>query len=172
LEPSAWDAFVDAHPQGWVWHTSYWLDYLKARPSGCHDASHAVVDAYGVAAIVPALLPVPPDDPLPPFLSLKQPAAGYPTGPGLPARFMPQQERTRYGFETSVIDLAIPALWANVRKSYHAIIHRAEERLTVHCCNTVDPLRALYKERADLKQITDDQWVMLQLLVTAGHLRI
>jgi len=158
-----WDAFVEAHPDGWVWHLSAWLSYLKA--AGREDASVARLDGAGeVIGICPALLPVPPDDPLPVALG-----EGWVTD--WPTRGQPQQKGRAPGFATRVIDLSLPEadLWRGIRRSYHSPIHRAEERYTVALVPLND-LASLYCQQPDLPQIAPAQWDCLQRIENDGRL--
>ena len=168
LAPAVWDAYVEAHPQGWVWHLSSWLDYLKA--GGREDASVARLDGVGAGAVIgicPALLPVPADDPLPEAL-------GDDWVTDWPTRSQPQPEGRAHGFATRVIDLSLSEadLWRGIRRSYHALIHRAEERYTVRLEPNLDGLALLYRQRHDLPQISDAQWACLTRIQRDGRLRV
>jgi len=162
LAPAVWDAYVETHPQGWVWHLSSWLDYLKA--AGREDASVARQDGAGtIIGICPALLPVPPDDPLPVALG-----EGWVTD--WPTRGQPQPEGRAPGFARRVIDLSLPEadLWRGIRRSYHSPIHRAEEQYQVGLLYWLD-LCDLYLEQPELPQIMPAQWECIGRIYNTGR---
>lgn len=168
VDSGEWDAFVASRPEGWIWHLSPWLDYLAAAP-GRVDESYALIKHTGdIYALCPAVLPVPPDDPLPMPLRLDPSALPWPT------RGQPQRARPDTGFATRVLDLSLPvdALWANLRRSSHALIHRAEEGYAVRPAETLDGLASLYRQRPDLPQITEEQWACLRRLHKADRLQV
>lgn len=165
--PEGWDAFVEAHDRGWVWHLSAWLDYLVA--SGRKDESLVALDSGGaIVGIMPALLPQSEGDPLPEPLGCFGPGTVY------AYRGQPTKTLTASGFITRVIDLSRgpTQLWTDLRKSSHALIHRADEEMTFDCDGRLDPLRACYARRPDLPQLADGQWECLQRLVDLGVLRV
>lgn len=162
-----WDAFVADHRGGWVWHLSSWIAYLKA--SGRTDQSYAIVTDGEIEAICPVLLPCTADDPLPTPLGMSWDAVSWPVR-GQPIR----QQPANGGFQTRVIDLSLDeaALWANLRRSSHSPIRRAEEAYTVRVAPTVDGLALLYRQRPDLPQIGEAQWACLDRLQRAGLMRV
>lgn len=164
--PEGWDAFVEAHDRGWVWHLSAWLDYLVA--SGRKDESYAVMDGSRIVGLCPVCLPVPTDDPLPAPIGINTALISWPT------RGQPQRERTPNGFETRVIDLSLneTALWTGLRRSSHALIHRAEETYAVTLASSLDGLASLYAGRPDLPQLNMGQWECLGRLHESGVLRV
>lgn len=167
-----WDAFVERNPLGWIWHLSPWLEYLEA--GGRRDDSVAVKREGHVLGIDPRLMPVLETDPLPLPLGL---AGGHATGEPARRRSLPAQERTPGGFETLVIDLSrpMPDLWRDVRRSYHALIHRAAERYTVTWLPGfvgTGAMRLIYRRCVDLPQLADDQWRCLDQLARSGLLRL
>ncbi len=181
VDPDGWDAFVAAHPAGWVWQRSAWLDYLAL---GRTDASVAVVDALGgLHAVVPAIQPADSHDPQPvplwtPFGLFEAHAAMHAAqaaDPALRWRGQPvpvgPEGTAGDGFYTRVVDLARPEAerWRDVRRSYHALIHRAEERTTVQLV-PVAALAELYRLRPDLPQLPAAAWPCLQRLVVDGRL--
>jgi hypothetical protein len=159
-----WDAFVTDDPAGWVWHLNDWCDYLAA--SGREDRSHAQLLDGRIVGLCPALFPVPPDDPLP--VPLGEVPSGY-----WSTRSQPHPERTGPGFATCVLDLSLSHadLWRGIRRSYHALIHRAEERYTVGllCWRA---LADLYEQQPDLPQITPAQWACIARIYDAGRFLI
>lgn len=117
-------------------------------------------------AVCPLLTPVPADDPLPGPLDTVWPI-------GHPVRYQPRPTLTSEGFYTRVVRLTKPldGLWRDIRRSYHALIHRAQERYTFNEGN-VPALRRLYDERSDLPQLTARQWEHLDRMHAAKLLRI
>lgn len=58
VSPAAWDAYVERHASGWLWHTRGWLGYQAAyyRARG-EDLSFAVLDDDGrIAGVAPMFL--------------------------------------------------------------------------------------------------------------------
>jgi len=161
-----WDGLVEACAGGWVWHTSDWIDYLVA--SGREDRSVARVSDTGhVTGINVWCGPVPADDPLPAPLMME---------PWLPGPY--RSEPSRYapvgsGFWTRVLDLARPPadLWREMRRSYHALIHRAEGR---YACawGDVDDLRVLYDAQPELPTLTPGQWRCVERVHAANRLAV
>jgi len=166
VNPRLWDEFVAKSPDGWIWHTASWLDYLAA--SGRRDDSVAEVDAHGIIGLCPALLPVPADDPLPAPL-------GEGWTPSWPTRKQPTPTRLDYstGFYTRVVDLTRPPadLWREIRRSYHSPIRRAGERYVIGEVS-VATLASLYAQQPDLPQLKPLQWRCIERLYHDGHLRI
>jgi hypothetical protein len=161
-----WDAFVTRHEQGWVWQLSTWIAYLVA--AGRDDRSVAAVSQDGeLHGITPAFAVPDPHDPWPLPLGIAKAMPGCWRG-------QPQWDRTEVGFETRVIDLSLPLadLWRDLRKSSHALIHRAQEAYGVERGRGVDGLRACYLLRPDLPQLNAGQWVCLAKLERDGILRV
>ena len=175
IPPSQWDAFVWAQPGGWIWQTSGWLDYLAVTRD---DYSVALVEGRQVVGLIPLLRAgekFDPTDPLPAPLGVvsRELASLRSEYPAARWRGMPQRDRTDRGFSTRVIDLTQEdsALWRDLRKSYHALIHRAEERHRVRV-GTVAELAALYAEAPDLPQLHAEQWACLRRLVADQFLLV
>lgn len=68
--------------------------------------------------------------------------------------------------QTQVIDLSYPiaTLWQGVRKSYHSIIHRANEQYDIHRDPTIMPFRLLHHEafgnvRTEQTFMAQSQWM-------------
>lgn len=154
-EPDQWDAFVAGHPAGWWWHTTGWRDYQ--RHCGAADNSFALIDDCGeVCGVAPVLSRdgVAAPDGRPGYLL----SPGL-ADPGYAARLVMAQAATiglrlwtmasRPDVPTALADLGHAArvvmlqrpesaLWRDVRRSYHALIHRAEERFRIQRMSLAD----------------------------------
>lgn len=54
--PFEWDAFVQRHPSGWLWHTDGWVEYGLAFGGDREDLSFAVLDGAGeVVGVCPLI---------------------------------------------------------------------------------------------------------------------
>lgn len=154
IDDDSWNAFVEAHPHGWFWHTSHWLDYSLAYSPEADDLSFGYVDQQTntLLAMVPLLAKhgelvhggqVTPH----PLFASRDPKILMAVHGEATTRFgswpLPIQSRpgwvppgpppagTRHHtVDTYVVDLNKPEaeLWRNLRKSYKALIHRAQRR--------------------------------------------
>lgn len=56
LPEGVWNAFVDAHSDGWFWHREEWISYSLDYTDGSVDHSFGLVDVYGtLRAVVPLI---------------------------------------------------------------------------------------------------------------------
>lgn len=155
LPPGAWDAFVGSHPHGWWFHTAAWLAYSLAYTPGAVDRSFAVVSSTGrVIGVVPLVVqegqlvcggqvtPAPLLAPAAASRAYEHASAllGRVLGPIAlrPGLVPPPGERAPEGWQWSLkgtwvvhLDKPEPELWTGVRRSYHSLIHRAEERFNL-----------------------------------------
>jgi hypothetical protein len=158
LTPAQWDAYVTHHPWGWFWHTSHWIDYCLAYHPGAEDHSFALTDGAGeIRAVVPLVREGdaftmgghPGADPLVvceragEVVQRHVAAVAHLTGvrrwavrsspvSSVTPRY-PNTGWTDRSWTTTVLDLTQPeaALWRGVRRSYHALIHKAERQHTI-----------------------------------------
>lgn len=135
VDPAAWDAFVEAHPDGWWFHTSAWAAYALAYAQGTQDQSVAVLGPSGaVLGVVPAAMhqgvPFWGGQPFPmPLGEVPATAHGAVSRPGR----SPAKGRIEEQWDTHVIDLRQPdsVRWSRVRKSFRQSIVRAKLKRAV-----------------------------------------
>ena len=143
-----WDAVVDAIPDAWFWHRRGWLAYQRAYYTGDGDVdrSAAVMEDGRIVGLLPLIVraggrAVMDGRPGPVFTDAQvaRRASGLVldhvrrcgvtswTFAGIPQRARPDFGRA---VETRIVDLreTEAALWRGVRRSYHALIHRAEHQ--------------------------------------------
>lgn len=142
LAPGQWDAFVDGHPEGWFFHTSHWIDYAVAYDATAEDHSVAVFHDGRMVGVVPMTVSdtgvtyggQPLAAPLfRPHFNVHIDHIDHPAlvaqrpGLDLPECFAVEvlEETT---WETAVVNLQYDEadLWKNLRKSYHALINKAQ----------------------------------------------
>lgn len=157
LRRGEWDAFCDESPAAWFWHREAWIRYCLAYADG-RDLSFAVVNDGQLVGLCPLIhekgqfsmggdpcaspigtMDVDCIDRLVRAYAVK--TARFRTSPltDVHAPHSPQALLQAVGYKdiswaSRVVDLTHDegTLWAALRKSYHSLIHRAEERLDCH----------------------------------------
>jgi len=131
---------------GWFWGTKEWAEYQQAYHHGQARAEYQQAYHHGQA----------PDE--------------YKSSPLADDHdFDWEHERTNYDLsvhQTVVLDLTKTReqLWQGVRKSYHSIIHRAEELSCIEESQSIMPFRILHHEvfgnaRSEQTFIIQQQWM-------------
>lgn len=198
LPAGVWDAFVDAHPGGWFYHTSHWLDYSLAYTPGAVDQSF-VVTSDGEAVEIVALVPLITLDgnlvhggqitPAP-ILKLTRSAAaaamastesvervGVPLPiqmrPGVVPQGQPPQGTRLDTVGTYVIDVYQPeaTLWRNLRKSYKSLIRKAERTYVIAAYGTPKAVQfayGLHRKCAGRETRSSATWELMAAWATAG----
>ena len=192
ISDAAWDEFVVRHADGWWWHTSSWRAYQ--RSCGAADYSFALLDDYGeVFAIVPLLvrdgIAAPDGGPEPlvsPRVSDKGHVwktifahastvglrrwifAGRDRRDGLPVPAEDgQDERIRIlPLAGSELDL-----WRGVRRSYHALIHRAEREYVIERYrpgSSLDELMQVHAQAAGRQTRPTETWDLMHAWASVG----
>lgn len=198
-----WDAFVQAHPDGWFWHRNEWIDYCLEYHPGAVDRSFAVQRDHTeeVVTVVPLVQEGaaflmgghPGAEPLrcrvvsevqvDMFVSRVARAVGVtrwavrgcpqpreyvaPPGPGW-------QDRS---WETFVVDLwrSEQELWANVRRSYHSLIRRAERDKEVGVYATraaVETAHRVHTQAAGRETRSQATWDRMARWAESGNLLV
>lgn len=185
LSPGAWDAFVENHPNGWFWHSERWLAYALTYTPGSVDLSAAILDDSGAVVAVqplivdgPNLLPVHGGQP--------------PVGPLLDAEIVAQggADSVLGLFSATVRPDPRPAThvcrlagteaeqWRDVRRSYKALIHRAERHYDLSVWSRVDGAvaqqvialaKGLHLLEAGRQTRPDATWRMMGEWLETGH---
>jgi hypothetical protein len=174
LPAEQWDAFVEAQPHGWFFHTSRWLDYGLAYSPGASDLSVAYVGADGAVESVVPLLAGPdgrfvnggqplcaPLGALPPLLH------GMAGRPGQVLSVTPLTPTQLWS--TYVVDLAPDeaTLWRGLRKSYKSLIHRVSEGdgcvsvLGAGHAEWIRVAQRLHLQSAGRQTRSDETWAMM-----------
>ena len=125
----------------WFWHTPQWAEYQAAYHHG------QVPDEYKSSPLADdAVMPGPNYD--------------YDWSDAIQRPFDISVH------QTVVLDLTVPIeqLWRGVRKSYHSIIHRAEELFCIEESQSIMPFRILHHEvfgnaRSEQTFIIQQQWM-------------
>jgi hypothetical protein len=115
-----WDGFVKAHPDGWWWHTSHWIDYSLAWMPGSEDMSAAILRADGsLYSVIPLVA---------------QRAVVTHGGQPLPRPLYAGERVPETYRQTYVVDLwdgTEVDMWRRLRRSYKALIHRVEREYDI-----------------------------------------
>lgn len=169
LKPSAWNAFVDAHPACWWWHREEWISYCLAHSGGV-DHSFAVVDGDQIVGLCPLIQEG--DQ-----FSMGGDPCAWPVGTSVPSNLDEHMVREidrlglnhevhlaafrqspltsvssvaldRLGYkdvswQSQVIDLTGPDLWAGVKDGHRAEIHRGLRELSIGFENDRSGIAAL-----------------------------
>lgn len=136
VRPLAWNNFVEAHPDGWWFHTDQWLEYALAYTPGSFDLSSAWVGADGSIESVFPLVVSPTGD----YVNGGQMVA-YPLGAHLPVPLCSLGVAGRPGqsldatasFNTYVVDLGLDLaeMWKRLRGSYKPLINKANRERSI-----------------------------------------
>lgn len=200
VQPSAWDEFVGQHPGGWWWHAAPWIDYSVAYTPGATDRSFAVVEGASLVAVVP--LVVGPEQALVHGGQVNPGGLIQPMYDDAPrvAMFMEEESVARLGRkleaiqlqlgakpsmaappghyvergETYVVDLQEPEKerWRKVRKSYHSLIHRAQEKYVLATYNkpwVVQVAAGLHEKAAGRKTRSAETWRLMEEWTERGY---
>jgi len=182
-----WDAFVERHADGWWWHTSAWLDYQRVYRPNDRDESFAIVEADRIVGVVPLFVDVAgvarlDGDPAPLYAAtIYSPgrvtldhlhrihvrrwlSCERPRPPGEPASTFSSRA-------TRVVPLGLPVdqLWRAVRRSYHSLIHRAEERHKINVAEQIGTCRSLHLRAAGRATRSDETWRLMGEWIRDGR---
>ena len=195
VDPAAWDQFVLDHPDGYFWHGSRWIAYSLAYCPTAVDLSFAVCDGDSLMAVVPLCLEpgglllggVPTPAPLcspsgqaaawvwigREQLRLSQASpcrAAFRSQPGHPFGWMPPTWASA-DWDSFVVDLTRPepARWCDVRRSYHSLIHRAQEQHLIDVPSIgIHDARDLHRQAAGRETRSAETWEMMADWEAAG----
>lgn len=198
IAPATWDAFCAAHPGAWFLWTSAYLDYQAAR--GARELSFGIMDADRLVAICPLFLeerdgvrsftmeghpglwPLGGDDngfwnPFAIFecLAIRESVTreAYMMSPlGWPD--LPFANRPDTDWHSQIVDLtqSEAALHAGLRKSYTALINKAERTHRIFVDETGDALagfRVAHWFKAGRFTRPPETWAMQQQWIRDGH---
>lgn len=189
-----WDAFVEAHEDGWFFHTNDWVDYAVAYTPGSRDVSTAVVDdehhivGIGCAVVGPDGAMVYGGQPFPRPLA----APGFDFGPveftkpllmaNRPGQLLDDEDvhavADRESWQTSVVNLQHEEadLWGGLRRSYKNLIRQADKRfcIAVYGAGTmsrppIEQARQLHITSAGRETRPAETWAMMGRWMQEGH---
>ena len=161
LPAGVWDAFLDQQPGAWFWHRTAWLDYQQAYRPKARDCSVGILDELDtLVGVLPLFVEdgvVRLDgDPSPLWRdrdaanALALPVVQHLVSCGV-RRWISADRPTLRRYDdlvddfstvrhrpTRVVDVTQPscALWSQIRRSYHALIHRAERAYQIEIGST------------------------------------
>ena len=200
LKPDQWNIFVDAHPACWFWWRAEWIDYCLAH-SGGTDRSFAIVEADEIVGLCPLIQerdqfsmgggpcawPVMAASNFDTRSICDAMAAELERLVGLSAikqaRFRrsplngnePVMRLDGYkdiSWQSQVIDLTAPDLWAGVKDGHRAEVHRGLRELMV-VTHTSEPrwdeFRELHKHEAGRTTRPQATWDMMRGWQQAGN---
>lgn len=188
VESFAWNSFVEAHPDGWWFHTDQWLAYALAYTPGSVDISHAMLaDDGNIAGVLPLVL-----DPTGDFVNggqmvaypLGQVSAPEPCTIGVAGRPGQRLQGVDPGFSTYVVDLKqdLAAMWRQLRGSYKPLINKAQRQRAIQtfsgCGDPCDmqtaavlmnDARRLHETAAGRQTRSDETWRLQANWLALGH---